>query len=113
MPFMQQMRPGAHGPYFEVRTYLLKPGGLPKTIDMWTKAVPARLEISPMLAAMYSVTGTVTRFMHIWPYRSLDERQRLRAKSVADRVWPPPGGPDQLATMQSDIYLPLSFSPIK
>ena len=65
------------------------------------------------VTAMTSVTGTVTRFMHIWPYRSLDERMRLRAKAVDDGVWPPPGGPGYLASQQSDIYLPAPFSPLQ
>jgi hypothetical protein len=62
---------------------------------------------------MTSVTGPVSRFLHIWPYRSLDERVRLRAKAVADGVWPPPGGPGQLTAQQSDIYLPAAFSPLR
>jgi hypothetical protein len=28
---------------------------------------------------MTSLTGAVVRFMHIWPYETLDERTRLRA----------------------------------
>src|SRR5262245_3138634 len=98
---------------YEVRTYVLRPNGLAKTIDLWRNAVPGRLTVSPLLAAMYSVTGPVTRFMHIWPYASLDERQRLRTKAVADGVWPPPGGPDQLVAQQADIFLPAEFSPLQ
>ena len=111
-PFMQPMKAGQYGPVFEVRTYVLKPDGLPATIELWRKSVPGRASLSPLLAAMHSITGTVTRFMHIWPYADLNERARLRAKAVADGLWPPPGGPDHLAMMQSDIYLSAAFSPI-
>ena len=111
--FMPPIRGGELGPYYEVRTYVLKTGGLSTTSELWRNAVPARGKISTLLAAMTSVTGTVTRFMHIWPYKTLDERARLRAKAVADGVWPPPGGPDQLAAQQTDIYLPASFSPLR
>jgi NIPSNAP len=111
--FIAPMRPGEFGPCFEVRNYVLKPGGLPPTIEAWRKAVPGRLKISPILAAMTSVTGAVTRFMHIWPYTSFDERARLRDKAVADRVWPPPGGPGHLVSQQVDIYLPAPFSPMR
>ena len=111
--FMAPMQPGEFGPVFEVRTYVIKPGGLPPTIEAWRKAAPARMKISPTLAAMTSLTGAVTRFLHIWPYKSFDERARLRAKAVADGVWPPPGGPGHLASQQVDIYLPAPFSPIK
>jgi hypothetical protein len=111
--FIAPMQPGAFGPVYEVRTYMLKPNGLGPTSEAWRKAVPARLKISPILAAMTSVTGAVTRFMHIWPYRSFDERARLRDKAVADGVWPPPGGPGHLISQQVDIYLPAAFSPMK
>lgn len=111
--FMPPMRPGDFGPCYEVRTYKLKPDGLVPTMELWRKAVPGRAKVSPLLAAMTAVTGEVTRFMHIWPYRSFDERSRLRDKAVADGVWPPPGGPGHLLAQQVDIYLPASFSPMQ
>jgi hypothetical protein len=113
LDFVKPMQAGAHGPFYEVRCYVLKPDGRTSTTALWRKALPARANVSPALAAMMSVTGPVTRFMHIWPYASLDERQRLRGKAVADGVWPPPGGPDHLAVMQSDIFLPAAFSPMR
>ena len=111
--FVAPMRPGDFGPCYEVRNYVLKPDGLAPTMNVWRGAVPRRVTVSPLLAAMTSVTGAVTRFMHIWPYKSLDERARLRDKAVADGVWPPPGGPGHLASQQVDIYLPASFSPLR
>jgi NIPSNAP len=113
LPVRERIEPGEFGPIYEVRTYVLKPDGLSPTIALWDKFVPARAKISPLVAAMHSVTGTVTRFMHVWSYRSLDERQRLRAQSVSEGVWPPPGGPGHLARMQTDIYLPAPFSPLR
>ena len=112
-PFIDPMQPGSHGPFFEVRTYLMKPNGLAGTIEAWRTALPARLKLSPVLAAMYSVTGLTPRFMHIWSYKSLDDRHRIRAQAVESKIWPPPGGPDRLLTMQNDIYLPAPFSPIR
>jgi len=112
-PFMEPMRPGRVAPLFEVRTYQLKPDGLAPTIELWRKAVPGRATLSPLLAAMYTVSGGVPRFMHIWPYASLNERQELRAKAVEIGVWPPPGGPSHLLAQQADIYLPTEFSPIR
>jgi hypothetical protein len=111
--FISPLRAGVFGPCYEVRTYLLRPDGLAPTVELWRKAVPGRSTVSPVLAAMTSVTGAVTRFMHIWPYKSFDERARLRDKAVADGVWPPPGGPGYLLSQQVDIYLPAGFSPMK
>jgi hypothetical protein len=113
LDFVAPMQPGAYGPVYEVRTYELKPGGVAPTVEAWRKAAPGRLKISPVLAAMTSVTGAVTRFLHVWPYGSFDERARLRDKAVTDGVWPPPGGPSLLVSQQVDIYLPASFSPLK
>ena len=111
--FIAPLRPGEFGPCYEVRSYVLKPTGLAPTIEAWRKAVPGRMAISPVLAAMTSVTGAVPRFLHVWPYKSFDERARLRAKAAADGVWPPPGGPGHLVSQQVDIYLPAPFSPMK
>jgi hypothetical protein len=112
-PFLPTMQAGSAGPIFEVRTYLLKPAGLDRTIELWRAAVPNRAKLSSLLAAMYSLSGGVPRFMHIWPYPSLDERQRIRSEAVRIGVWPPPGGPDQLLAQQADIFLPATFSPIR
>jgi hypothetical protein len=107
------MAPGELGPCYEVRTYVFKPNGVAPTEQLWREWLPKRVTVSPVLTAMMSVSGTVARFIHIWPYKSLDERARLRAKAVNDKVWPPPGGPDYLAKMQNDIYLPAPFSPLR
>jgi hypothetical protein len=112
-PFIPAIKPGQYGPIFEVRTYRFKPNGLAPTIKAWEKAVPGRQKLSPILAAMYSVTGQMTRFMHIWPYPSLEVRAATRKTAIETGVWPPAGGPDYLSTMRTDIYLPASFSPIR
>ena len=111
--FMPALQGGAYGPCYEVRSYVLKPDGLTPTIELWRKAVPGRAGVSPLLAAMVAVTGAAIRFMHVWPYKTYDERARLREKAVADGLWPPPGGPGHLLSQQADIYLPAAFSPLR
>ncbi len=112
-PFMPRIEAGSFGPVFEVRTYTLKPDGLGKTIALWEAAVPNRIKLSPLLCALYGVSGTAPRFVHIWPYASLDARQSIRGDAVKAGVWPPPGGPDQLISQQADIYFAAPFSPIR
>src|ERR1051325_11819488 len=112
-PFLAPLKAGTYGPIFEVRTYLLKPTGLPPTLAAWEKQAPVRQKLSPILAAMYSTTGEVTRFMHIWPYPDLVTRANIRKTAIETKVWPPAGGPEQLAAMHNDIYLPAAFSPIR
>ena len=114
MSFLPPLQPGTYGPFFEARTYLLKPGVPAGNTERWQKALPARQQRSPVLGAMYSVSGTVPLFMHIWPYKSMDERHSVRTAAVKDGIWPPPGGGENTLLMQkNDIYVPAAFSPIK
>lgn len=114
LPFLQPIAPGAYGPFFEVRTYLLKPGKASATLERWQQALPKRNERSQVLMAMNSVSGVTTRFIHIWPYKSMDERFAIRTQAVKDGIWPPPGGGEAtLLLQQNDIYVPTAFSPIK
>ncbi len=114
-PFLGPIKSGQYGPVFEVRTYLLKPEGLPLTIERWQKALPSRQKLSNILGAMYSTSGAVTRFVHIWPYQDLNQRTRIRGEAIATGVWPPSsgGGPSLLVNQRTDIFLPAAFSPVR
>jgi hypothetical protein len=112
-PGVDFLAPGEIGPVFEVRTYELKHGSLPPTFAAWSKVLAARTALSPLVTVMYAVSGAVPRFMHIWPFRSLNERMAVRADAVKQGVWPPPGGLPLLETMQSEIFLPAPFSPLR
>lgn len=113
LDFMPPVPTGEHGPIYEIRTYVMKHNGLKPTLEAWRAAVPKRLEYSGLSVAMFSTDGE-PRFTHIWPYKSLEERSKIRAKTVADGIWPPKGGPQWLTpNMVSTIGLPLGFSPLK
>ena len=109
--FVEPMRPGSKAAFYEVRTYGLKPDALTPTREAWRLALPERAKLSRLLMAMHTASPT-PRFMHIWPYESLADRQRIRAEAVTRGVWPPRGGPGRLSSQQTDIYLPAPFSPI-
>lgn len=114
LPFLPALAAGSHGPFFEVRDYMLKPGVVPNNIERWQKALPARVKLSPILGGFYATSGALPRWLHIWPYKSLDDRHRIRAEAVKTGVWPPPGGgPDATVTQQTEIYVPAEWSPIK
>lgn len=111
-PFLPPVQPGAYGPIYEFRTYLLKQGGVPPTLASWEAALPERTRLSPLTVAMIAMDGP-PRFTHIWPYASLDERSRVRTESVKLGLWPPKGGPDWLTgEMSSVIALPTAISPL-
>ncbi|MBA3506249.1 MAG: NIPSNAP family protein [Betaproteobacteria bacterium] len=111
-PFLPPLAPGDAGPFYEVRAYTLRPSALAPMLEAWRAAIPARIKFSPLAIAMYAVEGA-PRFMHAWPYQSLNERQRIRTAAVAAGVWPPKGGQDHLLTMRSSIFLAAPFSPLK
>jgi hypothetical protein len=112
-PFLPDIEPCSAGPFYEVRVYGLKPSGLAPTMEAWRNAVGPRSELSPLTVAMYALDGAVPRFMNIWPYKSLVERQQARSAAVQKGIWPPRGGPAHLTTLQSSIFLPADFSPLR
>src|SRR5881275_1047726 len=84
-PFMRALgsRDYGAGNVYEMRTYTYAPGDIPKVLDAWAKAVPAREELSPLAACWTSEIGELNRFTHIWVYKNLAERDRIRAESRA------------------------------
>ncbi len=111
-PELPPVQPGSFGPVYEVRSYLLKTGGLAPTMAAWKAALPARLAVSPLVVVMHTLDGP-PRFTHIWPYPSLNDRAAIRADCVARGIWPPKGGADWLAEMRSTICLPTAVSPLR
>jgi hypothetical protein len=112
-PGVDFLAPGSHGPVYEVRVYALKNAGVTPTFAAWDKVLAARTKLSPLVAVMYALDGAVPRFIHIWPFKSLNDRMSVREASVKQGVWPPPGGLPHLENMNSEIYLPAAFSPLK
>ena len=47
------------------------------------------------------------------PIRAWRCARSTRKTAIETGVWPPPGGPDHLLTMHTDIFLPAPFSPIR
>lgn len=111
-PFLSPVEPGSFGKYYEFRTYWLRPGGLMPTIKAWEAAMPERSKRSSLTVNMYALDG-VPRITHIWPWESLDERIAVRAKSFADGIWPPKGGPEQFYEATSTIWMPTVKSPLR
>jgi hypothetical protein len=113
-PFLQPLQPGAHGPFYELREYTLVPSGLAPTLAGWEKAAGLRTAegYSAVYAAFYATSGQVPRYLHIWPYATLEQRLDVRSRAVQDGVWPPENSAPQLREMNSTVYLPALFSPL-
>jgi hypothetical protein len=112
-PGVEFLAAGSHGPFYEVRVYRLKNAGVTPTFAAWNKVLAARTQLSPLVSVMYALDGALPRFIHIWPFRSLNDRMSIREASVKQGIWPPPGGLPHLENMHSEIYLPAAFSPLK
>lgn len=110
-PDLPPVETGAFGPVYEIRTYVLKTGGLSPTFEGWAEKLPGRTAISKLLVAMYALDGP-PRITHIWPYASTSDRARLRAESVEKGTWPPKSAIWLTPEMQSAIYLPTAASPL-
>lgn len=114
-PFLKPLAAGAHGPFYELREYDLVPSGLAPTLTGWQHAVTPRTgeSYSAVYAAFYATSGRVPRYLHIWPYASLEQRLDVRTRAVRDGVWPPQNSAPQLQKMNSVAYLPAPFSPLR
>ncbi len=111
-PFMRPMGGDqALGALYEMRTYTYKTGSIGKVVDIWAEAVPAREEFSPLAAAMYTDVGGLNKWVHIWPYQDLEQRNTIRAEAVKTPSWPPPTR-EFLVNQENKIMVPASFSPM-
>jgi hypothetical protein len=120
LPFAMspQTTPGKLGPYYEMRIYTLAPGGLPNIEKAWQHALPGRLKFGPLAAVWYSELGGINKFMHIWPYPSLDARADIRKRAQEAGAGPPSaqkaGTPAYtLIQQENKILLPAAFSPLQ
>ncbi len=119
-PFSPPIKPGKCGPIFEMRTYTYPTGKLPLLMDNWEKAIPERTTLSPCLAMWYSDVGALNKFMHIWPYASMNDRMEMRAKAVAGGSWPPSAKAKKdgreavnYLAQENKIVMPAAFSPVQ
>jgi len=108
---------GNVGPYFEMRTYTLNPGDQATVQRVWEKPLQERLKLSPVIAQWFSELGALNKFVHIWPYRTMDERMQIRKKAIDAGIWPPsppPGEKGYTAVRQeTKILLAAPFSPLQ
>lgn len=111
-PSMPAVLGGALGPCYEIRTYRVNQNMLPATLKAWNDRLPGRTALSPMVAGFTALDGDVPSIMHIWAYPDAATRAKTRADAIAKGIWPPLGGAECLATMNSMLCTPAPFSPL-
>ena len=111
-PFMRPMGGDqALGNIYEMRLYTYKTGSMPEVLKRWEAAIPHREEYSPLAAGMYSELGGLNKWMHVWPYKDLEERNRIRAEAGKNPNWPPPTR-EFLLRQENKMLVPAAFSPM-
>jgi len=92
----------------EVRSYTLKPGAMPKALDRFATALPARTKISPLAGFFHAEVGALNKTFMMWPYADLAERERCRAVKVEG--YPPPMK-DIGVELEVQVYNAAPFAP--
>ena len=110
-PFNDEAITGDHGPYYELRTYTYATGDTPKVIESWAKAIQERRKHSAFIGAWFSELGDLNKWAHMWAYKSLDDRTKVRTDMIERKIWPPPDNPVPI-TQANKLFLPFSFSPL-
>lgn len=103
MPFLSPLAPIRGFPLYEIRRYELRADGLDPTIRAWEQAMkPAKAYTRHLLTCMYAA-GNPPRIVHIWGFRSFEERMALRAAHYARGTWPPASAPQQIVRAWSAL----------
>jgi hypothetical protein len=120
IPFAPLIKPGKMGPFFEMRTYTLPPGGLALAMDNWERALPGRMQLRPICTIWTSELGPLNKWVHIWPYESLDQRMATRKQARDSGDWPPATfakkeGREGIVyvAQETKILVPSAFSPLQ
>jgi hypothetical protein len=110
-PFSPPLVEAKLGDLYEIRTYTLKVGAMPEMLKVWAEYLDARLKFSPLAGVWISALGPLNQFIHVWPYKDLNERARIREEARLSGKWPPPTTPF-LLKQESVIAIPAAFSPL-
>lgn len=110
-PFSPPLVEAKLGDIYEIRTYTVKAGALPEMLKRWAPLIEGRTKFSPLAACWYSILGPLNQFIHIWPYKDVNERNRVRKETQAPGKWPPPTR-ELLVKMENVIAIPAAFSPL-
>lgn len=101
----------------EQRTYDFRPGALPKFFELYettgARALQTRI-LGQLLGYFTTELGPLNQTVHLWGYRSLDDRAARRAALMTEPVWRGFLGEitPLLQRQESKILLPTAFSPI-
>ena len=96
---------------YEIRTYGLAAGSLAEVEKRFGEAYQHRKKYSELAAFWHIEIGPLNEIIHVWPYRDLGERARVRAEVAKEPNWPPKIA-EFIRSMHSEILVPFPFSPL-
>jgi hypothetical protein len=112
-PFSPPFAAGQHGGIYEFRTYTFGPGSIPKVIESWSGRIKQRIALSPLIFAGHTEIGPLNQWVHVWAYKNMGERERIRGEAVAAGIWPPPRHESvSLLKQMSTLAVPAAWSPL-
>ena len=111
-PFMSPVGDRKIGPIYELLIYTYGPGDVAKVFEAWDKAIAEREKYSPLAGCWTTEIGGLNKFIHLWAYKSLDERAQVREDTRTSGVWPPPSGVSPLK-QENKILIPAECSPMQ
>jgi hypothetical protein len=113
-PFMHPLGSRSYGTgnIYEMRIYTQAPGNIPAVIKGWSEAIEYREQFSPLAACWYSDVGGLNKFVHIWVYKDLSERARVREEARKGGRWPAQTGVRPVR-QENKILIPAAFSPVQ
>lgn len=95
---------------YEIRTYSLAMGSLAETEKRFGEAYEARKKYSPLAAFFHTEVGPLNEIIHIWPYKDLEERAKVRAEAAKDANWPPKIS-EFIVNQKVEIVVPFPSAP--
>jgi hypothetical protein len=113
-PFMHPLgsRNYGAGNVYEMRIYTYAPGNIPAVLKGWSEAIAFREQFSPLAACWYSDIGGLNKFVHVWVYKDLNERERIRDAARQSGRWPAQTGVRPVR-QENKLLLPAAFSPLQ
>src|SRR5205809_7704502 len=95
---------------YEIRTYRIAPRSLAEVEKRFCEAYEYRKKYSELFAFWHTEIGPLNEIVHVWPYKDLAERERIRGEAAKDPKWNP-GIQEFIREMRSEIIVPFNFVP--
>ena len=95
---------------YEFRTYTLKPRSLGEVEKRYAEAYEYRKKYSPLAAFWHTEVGPLNEIIHVWGYKDLAERARIRAEAAKEANWPPKIR-DFIVDQNVEVLNPFPFIP--